>query len=59
MPRAISRNRWATPVLVCVDELSNMASPVVLLPLPDIVCTRISGGSGPGTGAPYLMGELT
>ena len=58
MPRAISRNRWATPVLVCVDELSNMASPVDFLPLPDIVGTCISG-SGPGTGAPYLMGELT
>ncbi len=36
-----------------------MATPVVSLPVPDVVGTAISGFTGPGTGKPFPTGALT
>ena len=47
------------PVLACIFSRSKMATPVVSLPVPDVVGMATNGFKGPGTGFPFPMGGLT
>ena len=49
----------ANPVLARISKKSNMDTPVVSDPVPEVVGTAMCGLSGPGTGAPSPMGALT
>ena len=47
------------PVLVFISTKSNMDTPVVSLPVPEVVGTAIRGLMGPGTGKPRPTGAFT
>ena len=49
----------AIPVFASNSSRSKIATPVVSLPVPDVVGIAIRGFSGPGTGRPSPMGAFT
>ena len=49
----------AMPVFACSESTSQMAMPVVSLPVPHVVGQAMCGGSGPGTAAPAPTGLFT
>ena len=49
----------AMPVFASISRKSNIATPVVSLPVPEVVGMAISGFSGPGTGLPSPIGAFT
>ena len=51
--------RWDIPVLARILSRSNIATPVVSLPVPEVVGIAMRGFRGPGTGSPWPMGALT
>ena len=48
-----------SPVFACISSKSNMAPPVVSLPVPAVVGTQINGFKGPGIGIPFPIGAFT